>query len=31
MRSAESGAFVKLRTTCGRPEPLKPGSPLDEV
>ncbi len=31
IKSAESGAFVKMRTTCDRPEPLYPGSALDEV
>lgn len=31
MKSAETGAFVAMRTTCERPEPLKPGSPLDAV
>ncbi len=31
MKSAESGAFVRMRTTCERPEPLKPGCALDEI
>ncbi len=31
MKSAESGAFVRMRTTCVRPEPLKPGCALDEI
>ncbi len=31
IRSAESGSFAQLRTTCGRPEPLKPGCAPDEI
>ena len=31
MQSAESGTFIRMRTTCERPEPLKPGCALDEI
>ena len=31
MQSAENGAFVRMYTTCRRPEPLRPGCALDEV
>ena len=31
MKSAESGTFQRMRTSCSRPEPLKPGCALDEV
>ena len=31
MRSAESGEFCRMRTSCERPEPLKPGCAADEV
>ena len=30
-RSAESGEFYQMATTCERPEPLTPGCALDEV
>ena len=29
--SAESGEVYRMRTTCGRPEPLKPGCALNEI
>ena len=31
MRSAQSGAFYAMQTTCDRPEPLKPGMAPDEI
>ena len=31
MKSAESGTFVRMETTCERPEPLKPGCAPDEI
>ena len=31
MQSAESGTCIRMRTTCERPEPLKPGCALDEI
>ena len=31
MKSAETGTFVPMHTTCARPEPLKPGCAPDEV
>lgn len=31
MRSSETGEFYKLKTSCERPEPLKPGGYIDEV
>ncbi|MFT4006470.1 MAG: gfo/Idh/MocA family oxidoreductase, partial [Lacrimispora sp.] len=29
--SSENGEFYKMKTTCERPEPLKPGGYMDEV
>jgi predicted dehydrogenase len=31
MISAENGEFYKMKTTCKRPEPLKPGGYMDEI
>lgn len=31
MISSENGEFYKMKTTCERPEPLKPGGYMDEV
>lgn len=31
MKSAETGSFIRMRTTCERPEPLRPGCPPDEI
>lgn len=31
LNSAESGAVYQMRSTCERPEPLKPGCAIDEV
>ena len=31
MISSENGEFYKMKTTCERPEPLKPGGHIDEV
>ena len=31
MKSAETGSFIQMRTTCKRPEPLKPGCQPDEI
>lgn len=31
MISSENGVFYKVKTTCERPEPLKPGGYIDEV
>ena len=31
MKSAETGSFIQIKTSCARPEPLKPGCAPDEV